>query len=117
LVTADLWTEVGAAIIPSVPMGEQVMVSDAITWPAAAIPGPGHYCFVGLVGAAGDPAPAPADFLNFDNFRLFIRQNNNVTWRNFNVVDSEPDPAIGFVPMPFLMPGAPDRRARMRLAI
>ena len=44
--------------------------------------------------AVGLPPHAPADFLNFDNFRTFIRENNNVTWRNFNVVSNDPgDPA------------------------
>ena len=117
LVTPDLWNPVGTTVIPSVPMGEQLVCSDAIVWPAAAIPGPGHYCFVGIIGTASDPAPAPADFLDFDNFRTFIRNNNNVTWRNFNVVDNEPDPGLGFVAMPFLVPGWPDRRIRMRLEI
>jgi hypothetical protein len=33
-----------------------------------------------------------ANFVNFDNFRAFIRENNNVTWRNINVVNAVPDP-------------------------
>jgi len=36
-------------------------------------------------GDAHDPAPAPAVFLSWDNFRQFIRANKTVTWRNFNV--------------------------------
>jgi serine protease len=96
-------------------MGEQLTVSDGIVWPASEVPGAGHYCFVGIIGTAGDPAPAPADFLDFDNFRTFIRNNNNVTWRNFNIEDNEPAPATGFVVMPFLAPGWPDQRIRMRL--
>ncbi|MEM8688828.1 MAG: S8 family peptidase, partial [Pseudomonadota bacterium] len=108
LVTPDLWTLVGSTTLPNVPMGDQLTVSSAITWPQAEIPGPGHYCFVGLVGTAQDPAPGPADFLNFDNFRTFIRENNNVTWRNFNVVPSAPagpDPEAPVV-VDFLAPGA-----------
>lgn len=115
LVTPDLWTLVGTVNIPNIPTGEVLTVSDAITWPAAEIPAPGHYCFVGIVGTAGDPAPAPADFLNFNNFRAFIRDNNNVTWRNFNVVDIEPDPRArpaGYVALPFLVAGAPDKTRR-----
>jgi hypothetical protein len=57
-----------------------------LVWPAAAVPAPGHYCFVVLVGNAEDPAPDTASFLDFDNFGRYIRGNNNVTWRNFNVV-------------------------------
>ncbi|MEM8687470.1 MAG: hypothetical protein AAGF81_09080, partial [Pseudomonadota bacterium] len=58
-------------------------------------------------------------FLNFDNFRTFIRENNNVTWRNFNVVPSAPagpDPEAPVV-VDFLAPGAPDKGRKMSLEI
>jgi serine protease len=120
LVTPNLWTLVGTTVLPNVPIGEQLTVSDAIIWKAADIPGAGHYCFVGLIGNATDPAPGPADFLNWDNFRRFIRENNNVTWRNFNVEDSDPDvgdPTVpeGFKALEFLAPGAPDKARYMAL--
>ena len=119
LVTPDLWNLVGSVTLPNVPAGEVLTVSNKITWPAAAIPGTGHYCFVGMLDHAQDPAPLPADFLNWDNFRLFIRNNNNVTWRNFNVVNNDPAPEPGvpkgFVALPFLFPGAPDKARRMQL--
>jgi hypothetical protein len=122
LVTPDLWTLVGTTTLPSVSVGEQLTVSDGIVWPQAAIPGPGHYCFVGLIGNAADPAPGPADFLDWDNFRRFIRENNNVTWRNFNVEDNDPDvgdPTVpkGFKALKFLAPGAPDRTRPMALEV
>lgn len=121
LLTPDLWTLVGSVTIPNVPVGDLLTVSDAITWPAAEIPGTGHYCFVGLVGNAADPAPDPIDFLNWDNYRRFIRENNNVTWRNFNVISNVPDPKAGdpsgYVVLPFIAPGAPDKARRMRLEV
>lgn len=121
LLTPDLWTLVGSVAIPNVPTGDVLTVSDAITWSAADIPSTGHYCLVGLIGNADDPAPDPADFLNWDNYRRFIRENNNVTWRNFNVVDNEPDPEAGdpadYVALPFLAAGAPDRARLMRLEV
>lgn len=112
LVTPDLWTLVGNGLIPAVPSGNQLSVSNAITWPSAAIPGPGHYCFVALLGHALDPAPSLADFMNWDNFRLYIRNNNNVTWRNFNVEPAAPSPDADpqdFAALPFLLVGAPDK--------
>ena len=121
LVTPDLWTLVGSVTIPNVPSGNLLTVSNAITWLKDSIPGTGHYCFVGLIGSASEPAPEPAAFLDWDNFRLFIRNNNDVTWRNFNVVDNEPDPPAGdppnYVALPFLVPGTPDRARRMRLEV
>jgi subtilase family protein len=122
LVAGNLWTEIGTVTIPSVPSGEQLTVSDGIVWQQADIPGPGHYCFVALVGNDADPAPGRVDFLNWDNFRRFIRENNNVTWRNFNVEDNDPDvedPTVpkGFKALKFLAPGAPDRGRFMSLEI
>lgn len=120
LVTPDLWTLVGTTVLPNVPIGEQLTVSDAIVWPQADIPGEGHYCFVGLVGNTADPAPGSADFLEWDNFLHFIRENNNVTWRNFNIEDNDPDvgdPTVpkGFKALKFLAPGAPDKARYMAL--
>lgn len=112
LVTPNLWTLVDSVTLPNVPVGEILTVSDAITWPAAAIPGPGHYCLVGLVGNAADPSPVPVDFFDWTNYQTFIRNNNNVTWRNFNVVNNVPPAQAeppGFVPLSFLVAGAPDR--------
>lgn len=122
LITPDLWTLVGTTVLPNVPIGDQLTVSDAIVWRQADIPGAGHYCFVGLVGTTADPAPGPADFLNWDNFRRFIRENDNVTWRNFNVEDNDPDvgdPTVpnGFKALKFLVPGAPDKARYMALEV
>jgi len=111
LLTPDLWTLVGSVVLPEIPAGDALTVSDAITWQSDEIPGPGHYCFVGLIGNSQDPAPSPAEFLDWQTYRTFIRNNNNVTWRNFNVVNNAPPPNADprdFVPLTFLAPGAPD---------
>ncbi|MGH4026866.1 MAG: S8 family peptidase [Pseudonocardiaceae bacterium] len=111
LVTPNLWTLVGTVTLPSVPIGEVLTVSAPLTWSSAKIPAQGHYCLVAILSTAGDPGPAPTDFLNWTNFQTFIRENNNVTWRNFNVVDSNPSPEAdpaGYVALPFVVAGAPD---------
>lgn len=117
LSTPNLWTLIGSVVLPNVPPADTLTVSNAITWPAAAIPGSGHYCFVALIGNANDPPPAPADLLNWDNFQRLIRDNNNVTWRNFNVVDVEPVAGSNYVELDFMAPGAPDQARRMRLEV
>lgn len=117
LITPDLWTPVGSATLSDVPTGDVLTVADEIVWAQSQIPGAGHYCFVAIVSAAGDPAPPLGNLMNFDNFRAFIRNNNNVTWRNFNVVPNtgpSGDPAVA---MPFLAVGAPDRPLRMGIEI
>lgn len=122
LVTPDLWTRIGNATLPAVPPGGLLTVFDEITWSAANIPAAGHYCFIGIVGSAEDPAPTiPAD-IAWEDFRRIIRDNNNVTWRNFNVVDIEPDPDIGITPpefaaMDFMVPGAPDGQQQMQIDV
>ena len=116
LVTPDMWTLVGTTSLDSVPTGNQLTVSNAITWAADDIPAAGHYCFVGLIGNNEDPAPIPADLFNLDKFRLFIRNNNNVTWRNFSVVDNtslSESLLPEFVSLPFQAAGAPDRARSM----
>jgi hypothetical protein len=116
LVSPFLWELVGSVLIPVVPGADVLTVSDPIVWPAASIPDSGHYCFVGLVGNAEDPAPAPISFSDFDVYRDFIRNNNNVTWRNFNVEENEPNDGE-FRALRFLAPGADDRTRRFCLEV
>lgn len=120
LITPEVWKLVGTVTIPNVPEGDILTVSDPITWKVADIPDVGHYCFVGLVGTERDPDPERARFEDWDNFQRFIRENNNVTWRNFNVVDNDPATSTGpagFVTLSFIAPGAPDKGRKMRLEI
>jgi hypothetical protein len=116
LITPDMWNLVGAAQLASVPTGDVLTVADVITWAAADIPAAGHYCFVAIVETADDPAPPLASLINFDNFMAFIRNNNNVTWRNFNVIPSS-GPADPRVAMPFMIAGALDRVLVMNLEV
>lgn len=91
LVTPDTWNLIGQTGNADVPPNDDLTVLPPITW--STIPGTGHYCFVALIGSPTDPSPLkPADFLNWpganawDLYQRFIRENNNVTWRNFDVM-------------------------------
>jgi len=117
LVTPDLWTPVGTLAMPNLPTGDTLVAAGPITWADVDIPAPGHYCFVAILSQVQDPGPNPIDFLNWDNFRAFIRNNNNVTWRNFNVVPNMPPPGADMIAQPFLMAGAFDKTRRMRLEV
>lgn len=112
LVTPDLWTKIGTTNRMNVPVGGALTVSDALVWRAQDVPGPGHYCFVALLDDPSDPAPpvpptggplAPtwADYL------AFVRNNNNVAWRNFNVVTSLGSFLGRVGQLPFWVVGAP----------
>ena len=107
LVTPNTWTLVGTTPPVNVPTGNTLVVTPGVTWSAADIPGTGHYCFVALLDHVADPAPPIPGPTDWNGFLDMIRNHNNVTWRNFNVVDVQPDPAADPVVMPFIMAGAP----------
>ena len=110
LVTPNLWTLIGSSYFPNVPAGSAVEVSvPGITWPSDQLPPAGHDCFVAAVGNAFAPGPNPANFATFTDFENYIYANNNITWRNFNVVTPMGGhlPHWGkFLPLPFLLTGA-----------
>jgi len=114
LVSPHLWNTIGTTTLPVVPTGDVLTVSNEILWPAASLPAQGHYCFVGVAGNAQDPKPGPAAFASFDNFLTYIRNNNNVVWRNFDVVAGPPPAGSppGFYRLPFVISGAFDRGRR-----
>ena len=39
---------------------------------------------------AEDPKPDPASFSTFDNYLAYVENNNNVAWRNFDVIAGPP---------------------------
>jgi hypothetical protein len=106
LVTPGMWQLVGSTTIPNVPAGDLLTVSDAIVWPKAQIPATGHYCFVATLHHANDPAPPTPGTMSFSDFYDLVKGQNNVTWRNFNVVNNLPDPPSATTAFEFLMTGA-----------
>jgi serine protease len=109
LVTPSVWTLIGTTA--PVDVGPSLTVTDAIPWNA--VPATGHYCFVAVVDHPLDPAPPPPTG-SWTQYFDFIRNNNNVTWRNFNVVDLV---ANAPTPAPFMIRGAPDSRRTFDLEI
>jgi hypothetical protein len=109
---------------------EALAVSEPIRWRNAGVnPGPGHYCFVALIESSGDPLPTPSVLGDYAAYLRFIRENNNVAWRNFNIVATATrnhpfvvppqfsgDASVA-APMQFFARGAPDRPRRMQLEI
>lgn len=108
LVTPDSWNLIGTTAPIDVPQGDTLEVAPPLTWSKNDIPGTGHYCFVGLLDHAQDEAPPVPGPTDWEGFRSFIRNQNNVAWRNFNVVDELPDPSEP-TSLSFVIAGAPDR--------
>jgi serine protease len=117
LVTPNLWNLIGTVNVPVVPVGRVLAVSNAIHWPAVAVPAVGHYCFVATVGTTSDPAPTPGALLDWSNFVTFIQNNNQVAWHNFNVDPAPPAPPGRARELPFLIVGAPLESLRMDITI
>jgi hypothetical protein len=118
--TGTGWTLIGEVAIGNVVNDNKLNVSPAIAWPAAALPPAGHYCFVALVGDPMDPMPWADDFSDWAHYLRFIRDVNNATWRNFNVVAQpgsapSPTPSAAAAPaheLPFWLTG-PERETKV----
>lgn len=108
LVTPGMWNLIGSTTLANVPVGDQLTVSDAIQWPAAQIPATGHYCFVATLHHSNDPAPPTPGSMSWNDFYDLIRAHNNVTWRNFNVINAIPPSSTPSV-FPFLLTGPEDK--------
>jgi serine protease len=113
LVTPNMWVNIGTTAPIAVPVGDTLAVTGPLTWPKAGLPPVGdHACFVAVLDDPRDPAPPiPPSIPAFDwnAFINFIRNQNNVAWRNFDVVEVLPDPSADPAVMDFLIVGAPDR--------
>jgi hypothetical protein len=95
LVTPNTWRSIGATIAPLVPAGNVLTVPAPILWSSIFMPFAGHYCFVAVASSADDPAPVVTSFATFDEYTAFIRNNNNVASRNFNVYSGPKVPIDG----------------------
>lgn len=117
LVTPSTWNLIGNVTLPLVPVGDVLTVSPALTWLSADIPAPGHYCFVATLQHPNDPAPPTPGPLDWSSFQDMIRAHNNVTWRNFNVVNDLPDTPDATPTFAFNLAGAEDRARRFKFEI
>lgn len=117
LVTPDMWQLIGTTAPQDVPQGDTLVATDPLVWPKGGIPATGHYCFIGVLNHPQDPAPPLPGPTDWSGFTGLIRDQNNVTWRNFNVVDNLPDPSADPMALEFRIVGAPDRARRFDFEI
>ena len=117
LVTPDDWHYIGTTDPVDVPKGDSLVVTEPITWASSDIPAEGHYCLVGITGNTSDPktltqtqvANFIASGMTWEEFDYLIRGYNNVTWRNFNVIDVLPNFTLPLGPYKFKFKGAWDK--------
>jgi hypothetical protein len=75
------WTLVGTATVTNVPAGGSAIAK--VTWSPS---GTGHFCLVARLLAPDDPMTFPETA----DITYNTRQNNNVVWRNVNVINLIP---------------------------
>lgn len=95
LLTPDNWNYINTTDPMTVNPGV-LTVSNTVTWLEADNPlaAGSHACLIAVGGSEQDPHPITRNqaasyptLASFEDFRQFVRDSNNVAWRNFNVVD------------------------------
>ncbi len=84
LPTPNSWHYISTLSTPTIAPGEFKVVGPLV-WDS--VPQHGHYCFVAVIGTPQDPKPNLSAVHTIDEFYSFIRQHNNVTWKNFDTDD------------------------------
>lgn len=112
LPTPASWNPLGSIAVPIV-APDAVACGGPLVW-SEGIPERGHYCFVGLLRNAQDPAPDLTSVTNSSSFYDLIRLNNNVVWKNFDVDNLF---AGGYARIEFQIQGWPRRTIKGDLEI
>ncbi len=97
------WTLIGSLTTPAIVPGE-FYVAGPIIW--GTVPQPGHYCFVAVLGTNGDPKPNIQSIQTVNDFYSFVRQSNNATWKNFDIINVAKGKKVKF---PFWIQGWPKK--------
>lgn len=91
LLTPSMLNLIGEINFPyAIPFGdniENLTVSNELSWiPTSPV---GHYCFVAVISCDEDPSVDPKKIpdWDWDKYYKYIRENNNVTWKNFDIVE------------------------------
>ncbi|MGB3077002.1 MAG: M4 family metallopeptidase, partial [Chitinophagales bacterium] len=87
--TPASWIHVGSTLVTSVAPGT-MKVSNAITFASALIPAPGHYCMIAVLSSPLDPAPDHSLITSVSQYLDFVRNTNNIAYRNMDVEDIMP---------------------------
>ncbi len=108
------WNLLGTLTVNNVLPGEY-RVDGPVIWPAAQVPTVGHYCLIGVVNSARDPITIPGAFSTVTDYLDFVRNHNNICYRNIDVEDVLPGAPVP--PYAFLLRGLPEKAAHFRLEV
>lgn len=110
----DQWNPIGQIDFFDVPAGADA-VSEKLIW--ASVPDPGivdHFCLIASIEGFRDPHPDPAGIISPSQYMDFIRNHNNICYRN---VEFENVFANTLLPVNFVMAGLAGTRDRFDLRI
>ena len=108
------WNLLGTLNVNNILPGEHA-VAGPLVWPSAQIPSVGHYCMIGVVNSARDPITIPGSFATVSSYLDFVRNHNNICYRNMEVVNAVPGTPLP--PYTFLLRGLLEKTERFRLEI
>jgi hypothetical protein len=77
------WELIGSSTIPELPASQTYLI-EPVAWEPPAI---GHYCMVARLVTTQDPMTVPEN----SDITHNTRENNNIAWRNLNIVDLLPN--------------------------
>ncbi|MFW9973012.1 MAG: S8 family serine peptidase [Candidatus Odinarchaeota archaeon] len=108
------WTLINTISVNNIQPGELRVVDRSIIWQSNQIPRPGNYCLIAVVNSVRDPLEIPNEFASAGEYFDFIRNNNNICFRNISIVELVPGQPSRYR---FIMRGIPQRAARFRLEV
>jgi hypothetical protein len=110
----DLWEYIGQLDFYNVPAGADA-ISDALVWEHVPDPGAvGHFCLISSIEGAQDEHPDPAGISNASQYMQFIRDHNNICYRNVVFEDVLPDSTLS---LNFFIPGFPGADTKFDLRV
>ncbi|MCP4693559.1 MAG: hypothetical protein GY859_36325, partial [Desulfobacterales bacterium] len=93
------WVEIGEVTVHDIP-ANGFKTSDALVWPNTPDPGAiGHFCIIASIENPMDPRPDASAITDTASFLDYIKNSNNVSYRNFTFENVFPDGSTP--PMPF----------------
>lgn len=87
--TPASWIHIGTLFETGILPGT-VKIAGPLTFPSAMIPSLGHYCMIAVVSDPLDVAPDHSLITSVSDFLYFVRNTNNIAYRNMDVVDLVP---------------------------
>jgi len=109
------WHAIGSITVPNIGPGEYRVAEAPILWAASDVPPAGSYCLIATLRSPRDPLSMPGFFTQTSDFMGFVRDHNNICFRNVKVVEGIAGRRLS--PYYLRLRGVPERREAFRFVI